>query len=275
MTRLRVWRKERLGELKVLLDEINDRVEIPEYIQLDPVQFMHLFQRKQDAEIAGFLGALMAWGRRDIVISKGMDLMERMEFHPFEFVMNYRAGDRYAFEGFRHRTLKPVDLHGLILTLQSIYLEYPDFEGFWADCRDKGAFSGKGMMQEFYEQFTGKHEEFQRRTRKHIANAGTGSTCKRLYMYLRWCCRQNSPVDPGIWTFLKPAELMVPFDVHVARISRRYGLLSRRSNDMKAVQELTGRLKEMDSADPVRYDYALFALGALNETLPSRFILNR
>ena len=44
---------------------------------------------------------------------------------------------------------------------------------------------------------------------------------------------------------------------------------------MKAVQELTGRLKEMDSADPVRYDYALFALGALNETLPSRFILNR
>ena len=254
---------------------MNDRVEVPDYIQLDPVQFMHLYQRKQDAEIAGFLGALMAWGRRDIVIAKGMELMERMDFDPYGFVMRYDSGRFDAFDGCKHRTLKPVDLHGLILTLQSIYREYPDFESFWASCKGDADASGMLMMEVFYKRFTGRHEEFLKRTHKHIANAGKGSTCKRLYMYLRWCCRQNSCVDPGIWTFLDSSELLVPFDVHVARISRRYGLLSRKSNDLQSVMELTERLRVMDPKDPVRYDYALFALGALNETLPPEFILNR
>lgn len=305
-TKLRVWGPKRLAELKDHLDSINNQIEQPEYIELDPVQFMHLFQRKKDAEIAGFLGAIMAWGRRDIVIAKGSELMERMNFEPYSFVMNYHAGKSDRLDGFRHRTLKPVDLHGIFLTLQHIYRTFADFEAFWEDCRregecryhqemSRGQVSQKlvrlpqrsaqfthmdrsslssWMMEVFHDRFVGLHPEFRPRTRKHIANAGTGSTCKRLYMYLRWCCREKSPVDLGIWSFLKPSELLIPFDVHVARISRRYGLLSRRTNDLKAVQELTARLRLLDPEDPVRYDYALFALGALNAELPAKFRLN-
>ena len=83
---------------------------------------------------------------------------------------------------------------------------------------------------------------------------------KRLNMFLRWMVR-NGPVDFGIWDFIKNDELLIPLDVHVARLSREFGLLKRKQNDYKAVCELTEKLKEFDSNDPVKYDFALFGLG--------------
>jgi len=94
-------------------------------------------------------------------------------------------------------------------------------------------------------------------------------------MYLRWCIRKNSPVDPGIWNFMDSSELLIPFDVHVARQARRYGLVTRRSSDWKTVQQLTDTLKIMNPDDPARYDYALFGIGALGYELPRRFLLNK
>ena len=113
-----------LFELKPLLDHINDEVEQPDYIPKDPVQFMHAFEKKHDQEIAGFLAATMAWGRRDIVVSKVDELMKRMQYTPFEFVMGYSQAEYTVFRGFKHRTFKPIDMHGLILTLQEIYRKY-------------------------------------------------------------------------------------------------------------------------------------------------------
>jgi hypothetical protein len=39
------------------------------------------------------------------------------------------------------------------------------------------------------------------------------------------------------------------------------GLLNRKANDWRAVEELTASLRTFSADDPVRYDYSLFGLG--------------
>lgn len=87
-----------------------------------------------------------------------------------------------------------------------------------------------------------------------------GSACKRLNLMLRWLCRQDGVVDMGIWQKVKPSQLMIPLDTHVARIGREMGLISRNGNDRATVEELTAKLRELDANDPCKYDFALFGL---------------
>lgn len=264
-----------LRQLKPLLDEINDKVEQPDYIQYDPVQFMHAFTEKKDMEIAGFLAATLAWGRRDIVISKVDNLLKRMDYAPYQFVMTYNQSVYHRFDAFRHRTFKPIDIHGLLLSLKMIYSEFDDFEAFWKMCYQDAKLQNRPFLALFSERFFSKSDDLAGRTRKHISNPEKGSPCKRLYMFLRWTIRKNSRVDPGIWNFMSPRELLIPLDVHVARQARKFGLITRRSNDWKTVNELTRTLAILNSEDPARYDFALFGIGALNYNLPRRFLLNR
>jgi uncharacterized protein (TIGR02757 family) len=264
----------KLMELKLVLDRINDQVETTGYIQDDPVQFMHAFETKKDREIAGFIAALMAWGRRDIVIRKTAELLERMDNRPFEYVMAYTPGRSDDFIGFKHRTFKQVDIHEILSALQKVYLTHADFEEFWLKCYRESKENNRNFVSDFHHKFLFITNELAGRTHKHISDPGNNSPGKRLYMFLRWAVRKNSPVDTGIWSFISPSELMIPLDVHVARQSRRLGLLSRRSNDWKAVKELTDTFRLLDPDDPVRYDYALFGLGALGYSVPDRFLLN-
>ncbi len=97
-----------------------------------------------------------------------------------------------------------------------------------------------------------------------LSNPKNKGAMKRMNMFLRWMVRKNSPVDLGIWSFLSPSELLIPLDVHVGNISRSQGLLKRKQNDFKSVLELTDVLKEFDSNDPVKYDFALFGFGVNN-----------
>jgi len=272
---LRKRTKKGLEAIKPYLDKINNRVEKQDYISKDPVQFMHAFSDKKDIEIAGFLAATMAWGRRDIVVSKVDNLLQRMDYSPHHFVMSYDQNKFDILRSFKHRTFKPIDMHGIFLSLKEIYSKFEDFEAFWNECYMAGKKQNRPFLSIFHERFFNLSNDVAERTRKHISDPEKGSTCKRLYMFLRWTVRKNSPVDLGIWNFMDESELLIPFDVHVARQARKYGLLSRRTNDWKTVNELTQTLSLLNPHDPARYDYALFGIGALNYTLPKKFILNK
>ncbi|MEX0995214.1 MAG: TIGR02757 family protein, partial [Balneolaceae bacterium] len=255
-------------------DELNERIETPEYIHSDPVQFMHVFESKKDREIAGFLSALLAWGRRDIVCRKIEELLRRMDFQPARFVESYTPSMADAFRGFKHRTFKATDIHGFISAFQQLYLAHEDFESFWKECLKESNRQNREMLALFHHRFLQLSPEISSRTHKHISNPEKNSSCKRITMFLRWTLRKGSQVDPGIWNFLQPSDLMIPLDVHVARQARRFGLLTRRYNDWMAVRELTRQLRILNPEDPSRYDFALFGLGALNYSLPDRFKLN-
>ncbi len=264
----------RIPELKPFLDHVVEKVEVTSYIDHDPVLFLHAYDDPADKQIAGFFAALMAWGRRDIVIAKVSELMERMEHRPASFISSFSEADQEALDGFRHRTFTAGDVGSLIRVLQKILHDFGSFEAFWKDVYTQALSTGRDLMAVFHERFLAFHTGAER-TRKHIASSDKNSSCKRLWLYLRWTVRTNSPVDTGLFTFMSPSELMIPLDVHVARHARRLGLLGRKQNDWKAVVELTGKLRLLDPLDPAKYDYALFGLGIDDIKVPEEIIINK
>ena len=97
-----------------------------------------------------------------------------------------------------------------------------------------------------------------------LPNPEKKSALKRLNMLLRWFVRKSS-VDIGIWDFIPKSELLIPLDTHVAKISRRLGLLTRKDNGYESVKEITNNLKKLDNKDPIKYDFALFGYGVNNK----------
>ena len=85
-------------------------------------------------------------------------------------------------------------------------------------------------------------------------------------MFLRWMVRRdNNGVDFGLWRRIPMAQLICPLDLHVARVAKKFGLLHRKLSDWQAATELTGQLSLFDPADPTKYDFALFGLGAIEK----------
>ena len=106
----------------------------------------------------------------------------------------------------------------------------------------------------------------EKRTEKHLSDVNRNSSAKRLNMFLRWMIRHDeSGVDFGLWKNIPTAALMLPLDVHTGDVGRALGLLTRTQNDWKAVEEITAVLRSFDSNDPVKYDFALFGIGAFGE----------
>ena len=244
-----------------------DRYNRTEFIEGDPISVPHKFTKKKDIEIAGFLSAMLAWGRRSTIISKANELLSLMDNDPYHFIIDHIEKDRRRFLQFKHRTFQPTDALYFIEALQIMYREYGSLEqAFLPD--GQSSESVELALTCFHERFF-NHPYAPDRTRKHVSTPDRKSSCKRLNMFLRWMVRSDDRgVDFGIWNKLKQSQLMIPFDVHVARVARSLGLLERKQNDWKAVELLTQRLREFDSGDPVKYDYALFGLGVLNKPLP-------
>jgi uncharacterized protein (TIGR02757 family) len=72
-------------------------------------------------------------------------------------------------------------------------------------------------------------------------------------------------VDFGIWKKISSSDLSIPLDVHTGNVARKLGLLKRKQNDAKTLLELDTKLRKFDSKDPVKYDFALFGLGAFEK----------
>lgn len=247
-----------LKELKVFLDEKVAQYNNPQFIELDPIQIPHSYKRKEDIEISGFLSAIISWGNRTSIVNNAKRMMGYMGDSPYDFILNYNDRHLKQIEGFVHRTFNSDDLLGFIEGLNHLYKYKEGLEGIFVKYQTNDSLQPAihELKKEF---FSVPHLE---RTRKHLPDPLTGSASKKINMYLRWMIRKdNSGVDFGIWENISPSKLSCPLDVHSGSVARKLGLLSRRQNDAKAVQELDSALRLMDGKDPVKYDFALFGLG--------------
>lgn len=245
-------------ELKDFLDFKAEQYNCPDFIKDDPIQLPHQFRRREDIEIAGFIIATIAWGNRKAIIKSGEKLIKLMGENPYEFVMNYE-GQPLSFV---HRTFNHQDLSFFISSLQNIYKKYESLENAFSLNP-----SEKGMQQRILN-FRKKFLEIRHdpRSDKHLSNPAKGASAKRINMFLRWMVRNDGRgVDFGIWKSISPSELYLPLDVHTGNISRKLGLLTRKQNDWKALEDIQKILIEFDPSDPVKYDFALFGLGAYQE----------
>ncbi len=252
-------------ELKQLLNHFAEKFNHPSFIQTDPISIPHTFSKKQDIEIMGFWVAMLAWGQRVTIINKARELIELMDEAPHDFILNHEEKDRKAFLDFKHRTFQSIDTLYFLEFFQHYYQHNHSLEDAFSRFLPPEAPNIKPALVGFHELFF-ELDHAPQRTRKHVATPARKSSCKRLNMFLRWMVRNDGQgVDFGLWTNIRPHQLMIPLDVHVERIARRLGLLERKQTDWLAVEELTDKLKMIDPEDPVRFDFALFGMGVLEE----------
>ena len=245
--------------LKEFLDEKVNQYNSPRFIDTDPIQIPHQYQNKEDIEVSAFLTATISWGNRKMIIQNAQKLMDIMGNSPYDYVMEWKPG---KMEHFVHRTFNATDLSFFMEGLQHIYKVHGGLESIFS--RHTEADSIQNSIHHFKRHFFEIPHPL--RTQKHISDPKKGSAAKRINMFLRWMVRNdNTGVDFGIWKQIPPAILSCPLDVHSGNVARKLGLLHRKQNDAKALQELDHKLREMDPADPVKYDFALFGLGVFEK----------
>jgi len=253
---------------KLSLQEVHDILEEkvatynhPRFIEDDPISIPHRYTKLQDIEIAGFWTAMLSWGQRKTIINKASELMAYMDNAPYQFITQHEEVDLQRFEPWKHRTFQYDDTLYFISFFKDWYSKHDSLQ----DAFMIGEGDVKTRLESFHLRFFGL-PHLLRRTRKHVSTPTRKSSCKRLNMYLRWMVRNDSSgVDFGLWDKISPASLMIPLDIHVFNVSRQLGLLQRNKADWAAVEELTSSLRQFDSKDPVKYDFALFSMGVLEK----------
>lgn len=268
-------------ELRIFLDRKVAEYNRPSFITDDPVSIPHRFTQKQDIEIAGFFTAIFSWGNRKTIIGKTQELMQLMDQAPYQFVRSHTDNDLKRLLGFKHRTFNATDLLYFIAFFHHHYAKYKSLEDAfllpWEQRKESagepaGASSAGGTISPYdpasalsaFHHYFFSLEDVPPRTRKHIASPEKHSSCKRINMFLRWMVRKDDQgVDFGLWSRIPVNRLICPLDVHVARVAKRFGLLTRERSDWLAAVELTENLALLDKEDPSKYDFALFSLGVM------------
>lgn len=248
------------SELKSFLDYKASTYESPDFIETDPISIPHQFSKKEDIEISSFLIATIAWGQRKTIIKNGQSIIEKMDKAPSEFINHFTEDDLAPFESFKHRTFNSEDLIFFFKSLQNIYQNHGGLENVFSFYPND--------MKENIARFRAIFFEIEgpNRTQKHVSNTTKGSSAKRINMFLRWMVRPSTAgVDFGIWKKIKAKHLMLPLDVHTGNVGRKLNLLTRKQNDWKSVQEISDNLRKLDANDPIKYDFALFGLGAFED----------
>ena len=241
-----------------LLEEEARRINSPAFIADDPVQFPRRFTSQPDAEIASLLSATIAWGNRRMICRDCDRMLALMGHDPHAYVMEQAYED--LPDGNIHRTFFNRNLRHFLRGLHRVYSRHATLEDFARAC---GATAAEAPSWHLVEALNNELRE---------ANGGCDdSRClplnlkatalKRINMALRWLVRNDGIVDLGVWDVLKPSQLYIPLDVHVGDISRELGLLTRKANDRKAVDEVTAHLRRFNPEDPTLYDFALFGIG--------------
>jgi len=245
-------------DIITLLNQKAEFYNQPAFIPNDPISIPHLFTKKEDIEISGFLTAILSWGRRDMIIKSGKSLMQLMSNEPFYFLLNANKFDFQKLEPFYYRTFNSDDVLFVLYALKEIYTSNNSLENI-ANTAFKKSKSIMEVIVKIRE--TILQTPHLKRSEKHLSNPLAGSAAKRINMFLRWMIRDdNNGVDFGIWKQIPKSALMCPLDIHSGRTARKLGLLNRKQNDWKAVEELTKNLRVLNPEDPVKYDFALFGM---------------
>lgn len=247
-----------MRDVKSFLDEQVLRFNTPSFVENDPVQFPRRYARLQDIEIVSFLIATISWGKRPMILRNAERLLALLGNSPLDFVMNsdYRSLGSTNI----HRTFFEDDLAYMLRGFRHIYKKYNSVEEM--------------LKLRNIEQTTAPVWELARVLFTEMRQANDGksnskcypanyekSALKRINMALRWLVRDDGIVDLGIWKAISPARLYIPLDIHVGNVAREFGLLRRKSNDRRSVEELTAVLRKFCPEDPVKYDFALFGTG--------------
>ncbi len=245
-------------DIKQLLDEEAARINHPDFILLDPVQFPRRFSTLQDIEIASILSATIAWGNRKMICSNCEKMLKIMDNQPYNYIME-REYENLP-DGNIHRTFFAKNLRHFLRGLNKIYTDYKSLQEFARQHHIADSETPSWQLVEHMNNVLCEANNGISDSRCLPLNL-KNTALKRINMALRWLIRNDGIVDMGVWDVITPAQLFIPLDVHVGNTARQLGLLQRNANDRIATITLTEALRKFRPEDPVIYDYALFGMG--------------
>lgn len=234
----------------------------------DPVHLVRRYADTADREVVAFCAASLAFGRVAGILRSMDRLLAVMAPAPAAFVRRFDpARDGAALDPIVHRWTRGRDLAALMLALRAMLESSQTIERFFLAGHRPGApdvggalesFSTRALAADFRPAYGGAPPDSG--VRLFFPRPSGGSACKRLNLFLRWMVRCDD-IDPGGWTGISRAQLIVPLDTHVVRVSRCLGLTGRATPGWKMAAEITGALRVIDPADPVRFDFSLCHFG--------------
>lgn len=242
----------------------------PARIQHDPLRFAHRYADPRDAELSGLIAALYAFGRVDLFLPVLDRLFDVMDAHggPRRFIDGFDATQAPLLRGITYRWTRPADLAVFLGALRRVLAELGCLELAFGPpgppLRDRltlaidrlraACVASAAELGAPVERFS----QLPQGVRYLLPDPSDGSACKRWNLYLRWMVRPtHERVDLALWSTIRPAELVMPLDVHVGRLSRFLGLTSRTDASWRTAEEITASLRRFDPVDPVRFDFAL------------------
>jgi uncharacterized protein (TIGR02757 family) len=260
--------------LKIILDQLYNDYSL-DHLQMDPLELVRRYDHPQDQEIVGLIAAFLAVGQVDLIRQSVGHVLSLLGDSPGDFVLNYNpVKNKNLFNGFQYRFYKGEDLHQFIWWMQRMLLQEKTIEQFFLRGYNSGD-SDIGQSLSIFVQavlslephpFYSDVPEKGYGIRHFLADPQDGSGCKRLNLFLRWMVRKDD-LDLGLWHHISPSQLIIPLDVHIARLGVRLGLTNRKSADWKMAKEITESLRAFDPDDPVKYDFALCKVGMLYRCL--------
>lgn len=241
--------KKTMNNWEKLIAEYNNM----RYFATDPVAVVRRCTTQRDIEVMGIVCSWLALGNRNQIFKKCCMAYDLMAAKPYEYLMScqwreYKDSDINFYRMFFYR-----DFHDLMQSLYNVYHQYDTLEEAIIVRNEE-----LGIRNEYLSALISL-------LHANGIPCNTKSACKRLCLFLRWMIRRDGIVDLGVWQQLDPADLLIPLDVHVNRVARQQGLLTRTSADMRAVQELTANCKKLYPDDPAIMDFALFGVGYNSE----------
>ncbi len=237
----------------------------------DPIQIVRRFDRGEDREIVGFCAAALAFGRVQSVLNSIEGLVAVMGASPAAYVRQFEpARDRRSLDHLVHRWTRGIDLAALVWILRQMLDSHGSIERFFVDGADAEAETVEAALDAFSRRACALDRKavYGRTVRKpgvsyFFSRPSTGGACKRLNLFLRWMVRRDA-VDLGVWTMVRPAQLIVPLDTHVIRLGKCLRLTRYASPGWRMAADITASLRTLDSVDPVRYDFALCHIGMMS-----------
>ena len=239
--------------IKRTLDELCVKYNSIEFFNNDPVRVVREYSEgksQQEAEAIAFLVSMVSWGNRKMVVKSAACVACLFESYKFDdkTVWNQWCKADVTI----HRTFKLTDYLYMLKGLSALYEKYETMESLFGESLN--VWQGMDKLRNIFRDANGG------KYNRHFPDPSK-SACKRLNMMLRWLVRKDGIVDIGLWKSISPSELFIPLDVHVGNTAREFGFLDRKSNDRKAVEQLSRKLRQLDSEDPCKYDFALFGYG--------------
>lgn len=252
--------------LKPLLDEFVEARPWAERVAADPVEFPHRYKDPRDIETVALLSASLAYGRANLFKPKIAGILKGLGPSPARAMSTLTVSDaKELLNGFVYRFNLPSDVAVLLMGMGRQLTAHGSLENAFLHGRE--ASWQKTLANFAYGiRAAAPEKEIVRklgplRGLHHLLPFAEAGAAKRLNLYLRWMVRGPDEIDFGIWKRVNPAELMIPLDTHVMRISRWLGFTKRNAIGWKTAEEITASLRKLDGEDPVRYDFALCHYG--------------